>query len=75
MCIRDRYYNGSNIVTANPVVPRTFYQFDEEENSKKERIQLVKPEFVEDFVENYERRLRRGRTVEIGISPANISME
>ena len=68
------YYNGSNIVTANPVFPRTFYQFEEEVNSKKERIQLVKPEFVEDFVENYERRLTRGRTVELGISPADISM-
>ena len=68
------YYNGSNIVTANPVVPRTFYQFEEEENSKKERIQLVKPEFIEDFVENYERRLTRGRAVELGISPADISM-
>ena len=68
------YYNGSNIVTANPVFPRTFYQFEEEVNSKKERIQLVKPEFVEDFVENYERRLTRGRAVELGISPADISM-
>ena len=69
------YFNGSNIVTANPVYPRTFYQFEEEVNSKKERIQLIKPEFIEDFVENYERRLTRGRAVELGISPANISME
>tara|TARA_B000000565_G_scaffold119722_1_gene90144 strand:- start:1420 stop:2034 length:615 start_codon:yes stop_codon:yes gene_type:complete len=68
------YYNGSNIVTANPVFPRTFYQFEEEVNSKKERIQLVKPEFVEDFVENYYRRLRRSNAVELGISPADISM-
>ena len=59
------YYNGSNIVTANPVVPRTFYQFEEEVNAQKERIQLVKPEFVEDFVENYERRLRRGRLLRL----------
>ena len=68
------YYNGSNIVTANPVFPRTFYQFEEEVNSKKERIQLVKPEFVEDFVENYYRRIRRSNAVELGISPADISM-
>lgn len=68
------YYNGSNIVTANPVFPRTFYQFEEEVNSKKERIQLVKPEFVEDFVENYYRRLRRSNAIELGISPADISM-
>ena len=68
------YYNGSNIVTANPVYPRTFYQFEEEINSKKERIQLIKPEFVEDFVENYYRRIRRGNAVELGISPADISM-
>ena len=68
------YYNGSTIVTANPVFPRTFYQFEEEVNAQKERIQLVKPEFVEDFVENYYRRLRRSNAVELGISPADISM-
>lgn len=68
------YFNGSNIVTANPVYPRTFYQFEEEVNSKKERIQLIKPDFVEDFVENYYRRIRRGNAVELGISPADISM-
>ena len=68
------YFNGSNIVTANPVYPRTFYQFEEEINSKKERIQLIKPDFVEDFVENYYRRIRRGNAIELGISPADISM-
>ena len=68
------YYNGSNTVTANPVTSRTFYQFEEEVNAQKERIQLVKPEFVEDFVEQYYIRLRRGNAIQLGISPSDISM-
>ena len=68
------YYNGSNTVTANPVTSRTIYQFEEEVNAQKERIQLVKPEFVEDFVEQYYIRLRRGNAIQLGISPSDISM-
>ena len=68
------YYNGTNTVTANPVTSRTFFQFEEEVNAQKERIQLVKPEFVEDFVEQYYIRLRRGNAIQLGISPSDISM-
>ena len=68
------FWNGTTTVTANPVASRTFYQFEEEVNAQKERIQLVKPEFVEDFVEQYYIRLRRGNAIQLGISPSDISM-
>mgnify|MGYP005732344189 FL=1 len=68
------FWNGTTTVTANPVASRTFYQFEEQVNAEKERIQLVKPEFVEDFVEQYYIRLRRGNAIQLGISPSDISM-
>ena len=68
------YYDGNAVVTANPVVSRSFYQFEEQKNSEKERIQLVKPEFVEDFVENYYMRLAYRGKLELGITTSEISM-
>ena len=68
------YYDGNAVVTANPVVSRSFYQFEEQKNSEKERIQLVKPEFVEDFVENYYMRLAYKGKLELGIAASEISM-
>ena len=68
------YYDGNAVVTANPVVSRSFYQFEEQKNSEKERIQLVKPEFVEDFVENYYMRLAYKGKLELGITTSEISM-
>ena len=68
------YYDGNAVVTANPVVSRSFYQFEEQKNSEKERIQLVKPEFVEDFVENYYMRLAYKGKLELGITTSEINM-
>ena len=68
------YYNGSTIVTANPVASRSYFQYEEEVNAKKEKIQLVKPEFIEDFVESYIVRLQHGASLEFGLSPSEISM-
>ena len=68
------YWDGTNTVTANPVASRSFYKFEEEKNSEKERIQLVKPEFIEDFVENYYMRLAYKGKLELGITTSEISM-
>ena len=68
------YYDGNAVVTANPVVSRSFYQFEEQKNSEKERIQLVKPEYVEDFVENYYMRLSYKGKLELGITTSEINM-
>ena len=68
------YYDGQTVVTANPVVSRSFYQFEEQKNSEKERIQLVKPEYVEDFVDNYYMRLSYKGKLELGIATSEIDM-
>ena len=68
------YFNGSVLVTANPVVSITNYQYEEELNSKKEKIQIVRPNYIEDFVSKYYYIVGRGAPVEIGLSLSDISM-
>ncbi len=68
------YYDVSTTVTANPVASRSFYQFEESVNAEKERIQLVKPEFIEDFVEAYLIRVQKAGMFDIGITADSLSM-
>ena len=68
------YYDGSTTVTANPVASRSFYQFEEAVNAEKERIQLVKPIYIEDFVEAYLIRVQKAGMFDIGITADSLSM-
>ena len=68
------YFNGSVLVSANPVQSITNYQYEEELNSKKEKIQIVRPNFIEDFVAKYYYIVGRGRKVQIGSTTSDISM-
>ena len=43
------YYNGSTTVTATPVASVTNATYETELNSKKQNIQVVKPELIEDL--------------------------
>ena len=68
------YYNGSTTVTATPVVSVSNEQFEFEENAKKARIQIIKPQIIEDFVENYYAILVKGRVDRVGASASDINM-
>ena len=68
------YYNGSTTVTANPTVSITNYQYEEQINSEKERIQIIRPSVIESFVETYYRRINRGGVVSVGNSAYEIKM-
>ena len=89
MCIRDRivpagkvvasnyqvaYYDGSTTVTANPVVSVTNAQYETELNSKKQQIQVIKPELVEDFVATYNSLLKKGKITTVGGGTSDINM-
>ena len=67
------FYNGTTTVTANPTVSVSNYQYEDELNSKKEKIQIIRPEFIEDFVESYYELIGR-RETKIGRSRTDISM-
>ena len=70
------YYNGSTTVTANPTVSVSNYQYEEELNAKKEKIQIVRPEVIEDFVSVYYQLLVKDSTTgtQVGSTLSDISM-
>ena len=68
------YYNGSTTVTANPTVSITNYQYEEQINSEKEKIQIIRPNMIESFVETYYRRVNQGGAVSVANSAFEIRM-
>ena len=68
------YYNGSTTVTANPVVSVTNAMYETELNSKKQSIQVVKPNIIEDFVAEYNSLLLKGRITRVAGSTSDINM-
>lgn len=69
------YFNGSTTVTANPVVSITNYQYESDVNAKKERIMMVRPNYIRDFVEVFQNRQNQGGTLTIGNSYSGITMD
>ena len=69
------YYNGSNTVTATPVASVTNATYETELNSKKQNIQVVKPELIEDFVSVYYEISNKGKNQPSATSAADITMD
>ena len=69
------YYNGSNTVTATPVASVTNATYETELNSKKQNIQVVKPELIEDFVSVYYNIANKGKSQPSATSAADITMD
>ncbi len=68
------YYNGSTTVTANPVVSITNAMYETELNSKKQKIQVIKPNIIEDFVAEYKALLLKGRITSVAGGTSDINM-
>ena len=68
------YFDGtaSAGVTVNPVSPVTYYQYEERLNSEKEKINVIKPAYIEEFVRVYVASLHKGGTTVLGTSKADI---
>ena len=69
------YYNGSTTVTATPVASVTNATYETELNSKKQNIQVVKPELIEDFVSVYYNIANKGKNQPSATSAADITMD
>ena len=69
------YYNGCNTVTATPVASVTNATYETELNSKKQNIQVVKPELIEDFVSVYYEISNKGKNQPSATSAADITMD
>ena len=61
-------------VTLSPKASVTYYQYEQQENEKKEKIQIIRPDLIEDFVSAYQRVLVRGGNTTFGISNDDIEM-
>jgi len=68
------YYNGSTTVTANPTVSITNYQYEEQLNSEKEKIQVIKPTLIKQFVSAYQRRVNKGGRITVGNTAYDLKM-
>ena len=69
------YFDGSTTVTANPVVSVSYYQYEDKLNEEKAKIQLIKPQFVEQFVDVYKKRVKQGGMLTIGAALSDITTE
>ena len=69
------YYDGTTTVTQTPVVSVSNAQYETELNSKKQQIQIVKPELIEDFVDAYYTILAKGKVTTIGTAVSDVNME
>ena len=69
------YYNGSTTITATPVASVTNAAYEADLNSKKQNIQVVKPELVEDFVSVYYNIANKGKNQPSATSAADITMD
>ena len=68
------YFDGSTTVTASPVVSVTNAAYEFDLNAKKQTIQIVKPDIIEDFVEVYHQILNKGKITTVATSGSDIQM-
>ena len=69
------YFDGSTTVTANPVVSITNYQYESNLNAEKEKIILIRPSYIRDFVDVYMDRQNAGGSISIGNTYSGITMD
>ena len=71
------YYDGtaSAGVTVNPVSAVTYYQYEERLNNEKEKIQLIKPTYIKEFVDLYTASLHAGGSLVLGQSRTEIKID
>ena len=68
------YYDGQSTITATPVTSVSYYTYESELNSEKEKIQLFKPNIIKELVSIYERTLKRGGDFQLALSSYELSM-
>tara|TARA_B100000214_G_scaffold137979_1_gene98419 strand:+ start:143 stop:757 length:615 start_codon:yes stop_codon:yes gene_type:complete len=68
------YFNGSTTVTASPVASVTNAAYEFDLNAKKQNIQIVKPDIIEDFVDVYNKILAKGKITTFATSGSDIQM-
>ena len=68
------YFDGTSTVTASPVTSVSYYTYEAELNAEKEKVQIIRPELIEEFVKAYYKVTTRGTRGNIAISRDEITM-
>ena len=68
------YFDGTSTVTASPVTSVSYYTYEAELNAQKEKVQIIRPELIEQFVKAYYKVTTRGSGSVVGISRDEITM-
>ena len=68
------YYDGQSTITATPVQSVTNYTYENDLNSEKEKIQIIKPDLIKEFVKTYERILRKSGNETIGLNSYDVKL-
>ena len=68
------YFDGTSTVTASPVTSVSYYTYEAELNAEKEKVQIIRPELIEEFVKAYYKVTTRGNGSVVGISRDEITM-
>ena len=68
------YFDGTSTVTASPVTSVSYYTYEAELNAEKEKVQIIRPELIEQFVKAYYKVTTRGSGSVVGISRDEITM-
>lgn len=61
-------------ITVSPITSITYYQYEERLNDEKEKIQLIKTDLIEDFVDAYYAVLRRAGGVQLAITTDDVKL-
>ena len=68
------YFDGTSTVTASPVTSVSYYTYEAELNAEKEKVQIIRPELIEEFVKAYYKVTTRGTRSNVAISRDEIKM-
>ena len=68
------YFDGTSTVTASPVTSVSYYTYEAELNAEKEKVQIIRPELIEEFVKAYYKVTTRGTRSNVAISRNEIRM-
>ena len=68
------YFDGTSTVTASPVTSVSNYTYETELNAEKEKVQIIRPELIEEFVKAYYKVSTRGNYANVAISREDITM-
>ena len=68
------YYDGQSTITATPVQSVSYYTYESELNSEKEKIVIFKPDVIKEIVAVYESKLKKNGVLQLGLNSYDVKL-